>query len=126
MARRLLAGGVPGPGVVVESFTEVGGCSGPAAERSSLLYDSIKRKRYLSSRPSLKNILELFGASFNKNRLRRSWQGGCERPGPTSGAAHSTIPVLDLVSQVRNVVLMNVYLGLGNSGVVTARRVPSK
>jgi hypothetical protein len=24
--------------------------------------------------------------------------------------------VLDLVSQVRNVVLMNVYLGLGNSG----------
>jgi hypothetical protein len=26
------------------------------------------------------------------------------------------IIVLDLVSQVRNVVLMNVYLGLGNSG----------
>ncbi len=25
-------------------------------------------------------------------------------------------PVLDLVSQVRNVVLMNVYLDLGNSG----------
>ncbi len=31
---------------------------------------------------------------------------------PWSGTAS----VLDLVSQVRNVVLMNVYLGLGNSG----------
>ncbi len=53
-----------------------GGCSGPAAERSSLLYDFIKRKHYISSWPPLKNILELFGALFNKTRLRRSWQGG--------------------------------------------------
>jgi hypothetical protein len=42
----------------------IGGCSGPAAERSSLLYDFIKRKRYISSRPLFKNILELFGASI--------------------------------------------------------------
>ncbi len=33
---------------------------------------------------------------------------------PSIGA----VIVLDLVSQVRNVVLMNVYLGLGNSGGV--------
>jgi hypothetical protein len=29
---------------------------------------------------------------------------------------YNIVTVLDLVSQVRNVVLMNVYLGLGNSG----------
>ena len=54
----------------------IGGYSGPAAERSSLLYYFVKRKRYISSRPPFKNILELFGALFNKTRLRRSWQGG--------------------------------------------------
>ncbi len=33
------------------SYTPPGGCSGPAAERSSLLYNLVKRKRYISSRP---------------------------------------------------------------------------
>jgi hypothetical protein len=66
------------------------------------------------------------------------------------GACYVTLTVLDLVSQVRDVVLMNVYLDLGNSGgrdfgmggkwedqftsnlgtrwtdPITARRVPSK
>jgi hypothetical protein len=63
-------------GSAVVKFRHTGGCSGPAAERSSLLYDFIKRKRYISYRPPFKNILELFGTSFNKTRLRRSWQGG--------------------------------------------------
>jgi hypothetical protein len=39
-------------------------------ERLSLLYDFIERKRYISSRPPSKNIFELFGALFNKTRLR--------------------------------------------------------
>jgi hypothetical protein len=53
-----------------------GGCSRLAAERSSLLNEFVKRKRYISSRPPFKNILELFGAFFNKTRLRRSWKEG--------------------------------------------------
>jgi hypothetical protein len=32
------------------------------------------------------------------------------------GNRATAVPVLDLVSQVRDVVLMNVYLDLGNSG----------
>ncbi len=50
----------------------VEGCSRPVSERSSLLYNFVKRKCYISSRPPFKNILELFGASFNKTRFRRS------------------------------------------------------
>jgi hypothetical protein len=34
-----------------QSQSDNGGCSGTAAERSSLLYGFIKRKRYISSRP---------------------------------------------------------------------------
>ncbi len=72
---------------------EGGGCSGPVSERSPLLYDIIKRKRYISSRPPIKNILELFGASFNKTRLRRSWQGSVRETRPRPVASHSTIPL---------------------------------
>jgi hypothetical protein len=46
------------------------------ANRPPPIGKRVKRKRYISSRPPLKNILELFGALFNKTRLRRSWQGG--------------------------------------------------
>jgi hypothetical protein len=71
----------------------IGGCSGPAAERSALLYDFIKRKRYISSQPPFKNILELFARSLTKPDSAGAGKGGCERPGPTSAASHSTIPL---------------------------------
>jgi hypothetical protein len=78
------------------SPTEGGGYGGPAAERSSLLYYFIKRKRYISSRPP---FLKYFRIVWRTHPLikpdsagagkRRTWEAG-----PTSAASHTphTIP----------------------------------
>jgi hypothetical protein len=59
-------------------------------ERSSLLYGLLSKNAIQSSRPPSKNILELFGASFNKTKLRRSSRGQCEMFPATTTSHHHT------------------------------------
>jgi hypothetical protein len=54
-------------------------------ERSSLLDVLLSENAIQSFQPAIKNILELFAASFNKTRLHRSWRDRCERSPALSG-----------------------------------------